>query len=207
MLLSVLRRSRGPVLLAGATVAGTGVLTITFKEAIGRSRPPLDDALAAAEGHAFPSAHAAAVAAVFGVLAYLLAAGLRSWSARVAVWAGAAMLTALVDISRIYLGVHWTTDVIGGWAFGMLWLGVLLTSWIITIRHRRDWSGNPRPGRIGYPDPGPQNAGPDAAVRQSDGDLSNLPAQTGCADRSAFLAGRGSCEHPGEDHARLRPGQ
>jgi membrane-associated phospholipid phosphatase len=44
----------------------------------------LDEALAAAEGHAFPSAHAAA-AALFGVLAYLCAAPLRSWSARVAV--------------------------------------------------------------------------------------------------------------------------
>ena len=48
VLLTVLRRSRGPVLLAGATVAGIAVLTITLKEAVGRSRPPLDDALAAA---------------------------------------------------------------------------------------------------------------------------------------------------------------
>ena len=207
VLLGVLRRSLGPVLLAGATVAGTGVLTITLKEAVGRSRPPLDDALAAAEGHAFPSAHAATAAAVFGVLAYLFAARLRSWSVRVAVWAGAAMLTALVGISRIYLGVHWTTDIIGGWAFGVLWLAVVLTSWIITTRHRRDWSANPGPDRIGRPDPGPQNAGPDAAVRQSGGDPSNPPAQTGCDDRSAHPAGRGSCEHPGEDHARLRPGR
>ena len=116
------------------------------------------------------------------------------------------MMTVLVGISGIYLGVHWTTD-IGGWAFGELWLAVVLTSGIITTRHRRDWSGNPGPDRNGRPDPGPQNAGPDAAVRQSGGDPSNPPAQTGCDDRSAHLAGRGSCEHPGEDHARLRPGQ
>ena len=144
---------------------------------------------------------------MFGVLAYLFAARLRPWSVRVAVWAGAAMLTALVGISRIYLGVHWTTDIIGGWAFGVLWLAVVLTSWIITTRHRCDWSGKPGPDRIGRPDPDPQNAGSCAAVRQSGGDPSNPPGQTRCDDRSARLAGRGSCEHPGEDHARLRPGQ
>lgn len=81
------------------------------------------------------------------MLAYLFAAQLRSWSARVRVWAGAAMPTALVGISRIYLGVHWTTDVIGGWAFGVLWLGVLLSSWIITTRHRRDWRSSHGAGR------------------------------------------------------------
>ena len=73
-----------------------------------------------------PSAHAAAAAAVFGILACLCAVRLRSWPAPVAVWAGAAMLNAL-GISRIYLGVHWTTDVIGGRAFGVLWLAVVVT--------------------------------------------------------------------------------
>ena len=126
VLLGVLRRSPGPVLLAGS-----GGFTIMLKEALGRPWPPLNGALAAAEGHAFPSAHAAVAAAVFGVLAYLYAARFRSWSARVAVWAGAGMLTMLVGISRVYLGVHWTTDVIGGWAFGTAWLAVVVTGWTI----------------------------------------------------------------------------
>ena len=159
-LLGVLRRSLGPVLLAGATVAGTGGLTIILKETLGRPRPPLDDALTAADGHAFPSAHAAAAAAVFGVLAYLCAARLRSWPVRVAVWAGAAMLTALVGISRTYLGVHWATDVIGGWAFGVMWLAVVATGWTIFTRHRGGRPGIPGPGGRGDPDPGPQHAGP-----------------------------------------------
>jgi undecaprenyl-diphosphatase len=67
---------------------------------------PLTQALAATEGYAFPSAHAATAAAAFGVLAYLGAARLRSWAAHVAVWAVAATLTPLVGISRVYLGVH-----------------------------------------------------------------------------------------------------
>ena len=144
VLLGVLRRSPGPVLLAGITVAGSGGFTIMLKEALGRPRPPLNGALAAAEGHAFPSAHAAVAAAVFGVLAYLYAARFRSWSARVAVWAGAGMLTMLVGISRVYLGVHWTTDVIGGWAFGTAWLAVVVTGWTIFTSNR-----DVRPGPCG----------------------------------------------------------
>jgi undecaprenyl-diphosphatase len=45
----------------------------------------------------------------------------------VTVWAVAAIFAALVGISRVYLGVHWTSDVLGGWAFGILWLAVVLT--------------------------------------------------------------------------------
>ena len=153
-LLSVLRRSLGPALLAGLTVAGTGGLTIILKEALGRSRPSLDEALAAAEGHAFPSAHAATAAAVFGILAYLYTARLRSWSARVTVWAGAGMLTALVGTSRVYLGVHWTTDVIGGWVFGVVWLAVVVTGWTIFTSHRGGRPGIPGPVGGGDHDPG-----------------------------------------------------
>jgi membrane-associated phospholipid phosphatase len=124
-----------PVLIAGMTVAGNGALTMTLKEAVGRSRPPLSGALAAADGYTFPSAHAATAAAAFGVVAWLCAGPLRSWPGRVALRAGAAMLTALVGMSRVYLGVHWTTDVLGGWAFGVLWLAVVVTASTIVTGH------------------------------------------------------------------------
>ena len=134
VLLGIICRCWGPVLVAGMTVAGSVGLTIVLKEVLGRSRPPLDEALAAADGYAFPSAHAATAAAALGVLAYLCAGRLRSWGAQVAVWAGATTLTALVGISRVYLGVHWMTDVIGGWTFGVLWLAVVVTGWTVFTR-------------------------------------------------------------------------
>jgi membrane-associated phospholipid phosphatase len=131
----VLWKSWGPIVVTGVTTAGGTVLTAVFKEVLGRPRPPLADAVAAADGYAFPSAHAAVAVAALGVLAYLGTARLRSWAGRVAAWAAAAVLAALVGISRVYLGVHWTTDVLGGWAFGACWLAVVITGWTALARH------------------------------------------------------------------------
>jgi undecaprenyl-diphosphatase len=146
VLLAILRRRWGPAVAAAVTVAGCAALTVVFKQALGRPRPPLARAVAAADGYAFPSAHAAVAAAAFGVLAYLCAAGLRSWAGRVATWAAAAALAALVGISRVYLGVHWTTDVIGGWAFGACWAAVVITGW--TTAARRTAAGRLPPRAI-----------------------------------------------------------
>lgn len=151
VLLSVAWRSWTPVLALAATAAGAIGLTIAFKEALARPRPPLMYAVAAADGYGFPSAHAAAAAAVCGATAWLCSVRMRSYWARVAVWAVAAMLAALVGISRVYLGVHWATDVIGGWIFGILWLAVVVSGWAgIARRSRWPDSGSARPA--GRPD-------------------------------------------------------
>jgi undecaprenyl-diphosphatase len=129
LLLGVAWRCWPPAVVLAVTALGIIGLTVVFKAALGQARPPLAQAMAAADGYGFPSAHAAAAAAVCGAAAWLCSVRMRSWRARVAVWAAAVMLAALVGISRVYLGVHWVSDVIGGWLFGIWWMAVVLACW------------------------------------------------------------------------------
>lgn len=122
-------RSWTPLVVLAVTAAGIAGLTLVFKAVLGRARPPLAHAVVAADGFGFPSGHAAAAAAVCGAVAWLCSMRMRSWWGRIALWAVAAMLAALVGISRVYLGVHWTSDVLGGWAFGFLWMAVVVSAW------------------------------------------------------------------------------
>jgi undecaprenyl-diphosphatase len=89
---------------------------------IGRARPDLEPHLVLVKTTSFPSGHAASSMIFYTTMALALTIGTRRH--RVAV-AGAMLLSLLVGLSRVMLGVHWPSDVIGGWSFGLLW--VLLT--------------------------------------------------------------------------------
>jgi undecaprenyl-diphosphatase len=89
---------------------------------IARVRPDLEPHLVVVKTSSFPSGHATSSMIFYLALALALTAHTR-WS-RIAA-AGAVLLSLLIGTSRVMLGVHWPSDVIGGWAFGMLW--VLLT--------------------------------------------------------------------------------
>jgi len=89
---------------------------------IGRDRPDLEAHLVVVKTRSFPSGHANSSMIFYLAVALALTAGTR-WERPAA--AAAVLLSLLVGISRVMLGVHWPSDVIGGWAFGLLW--VLLT--------------------------------------------------------------------------------
>jgi undecaprenyl-diphosphatase len=89
---------------------------------IARPRPTLDPHLVVVKSSSFPSGHAASSMIFYTTMALALTVGSR-WH-RPAV-AGAILLSLLIGTSRVMLGVHWPSDVIGGWSFGLLW--VLLT--------------------------------------------------------------------------------
>jgi len=126
-------------LLAGA-VAGAWVVQVAVKQLVERPRPPAALAVSHATGFAFPSGHATDAAAVYGMLAVLLARSGRG-AARVAAWAGAAALIALVGLSRLYLGVHWLSDVVAGAGLGIAWLLAIFTAGRV---------GQPRRHRVGW---------------------------------------------------------
>jgi len=110
-----------PFVFIAITMFGRAVSELQ-KYWIARARPDLETHLVVVKTSSFPSGHANSSMIFYLTLAIVLTAGSR-WQ-RPAV-AGAIALSLLVGISRVMLGVHWPSDVVGGWAFGMLW--VLLT--------------------------------------------------------------------------------
>lgn len=90
---------------------------------IARARPDLEPHLVIVKTSSFPSGHATSSMIFYLTLALALTAGTR-WHRLAAT--GAILLSLLIGTSRVMLGVHWPSDVIGGWAFGMFWVLVTL---------------------------------------------------------------------------------
>jgi undecaprenyl-diphosphatase len=114
-------RTWRPTALLALSLLGAKVLSDSFKALVGRDRPRIGPVVATASGHSFPSGHATQVTAVAITLAVLGAARTTSRVRQVAAWSVAAVLSLTVGFSRVYLGVHWPTDVLAGFALGSLW--------------------------------------------------------------------------------------
>lgn len=126
------RAYREAAFLVGATVAG-GSLTALLKHLVARPRPDVVAHLVEVHSASFPSGHAAASAKIYLTLATLAAAA-RVRRAEKAFLIGAAiLLVLLIGVSRAYLGVHWPTDIIAGWAIGGSWAlaAGLVRSWLM----------------------------------------------------------------------------
>jgi undecaprenyl-diphosphatase len=114
-------RGRFALALLLVILVGRGLSEIQ-KYAIGRVRPDIEPHLVIVKTSSFPSGHATSSMIFYLTLALALTARTR-WNRLAA--ASAVVLSLLIGTSRVMLGVHWPSDVVGGWAFGMLW--VLLT--------------------------------------------------------------------------------
>jgi membrane protein DedA with SNARE-associated domain/membrane-associated phospholipid phosphatase len=126
--LLVRRRRVDAAVVLVAAWAGAAAIVSLIKLLIGRAHPGMSQLLVAADGSAFPSGHAAQAVATYGALAYLAARATTRWRWRVAVWTAAGLLALLIGFSRLYLGAHWLTDVLGGWALGAAWLTTVVTA-------------------------------------------------------------------------------
>jgi len=123
-------------LLVVVTLAGAGLLNWLLKFSFARVRPASFFDYPLPGSPSFPSGHALYAASVFGGLAILLTARIRSLLLQLAIWFVAISLILLVGISRIYLGVHYPSDVLAGYAIGVIWVTTVAFGDRLA-RHRR----------------------------------------------------------------------
>lgn len=138
--LSLAWRRWMPLILMGIASLGSLIITVTGKDLTARDRPPHSLAVPPFESSAsFPSGHTLNATVVLGLTAYLLVIWLRKkrWRAVVLVVLGAFVVA--MGLSRVFLGHHWLTDVIAGWAIGLGWLATVITGHRvkITVDRRR----------------------------------------------------------------------
>lgn len=120
------RAQRARAAAMAVAMASGAVAVSVLKYSFGRARP--DPALAAflQDGFSFPSGHASMSAVFFLTVGGLLAQAQDRLQVRVYLIAASALITGLIGISRVLLGAHWISDVVGGWAFGAGWAALWL---------------------------------------------------------------------------------
>jgi undecaprenyl-diphosphatase len=125
--LLVLRGYWADALLIVVSTTGVMLLGPVLKEVIDRERPGVADHIVLVNSLSYPSGHSLNSMAVLGLLTALAVRAAPGLSRRVSVVVLGALLVGTVGFSRVYLGVHWPTDVLGGWLLGLLWIALSLT--------------------------------------------------------------------------------
>lgn len=130
------RRRLAEAALLPLVLAGAELLNLILKLAFHRSRPEV--AFVHLDTYSFPSGHAMISTAAYGALAYLAWSRLGTRRSRIALIAGTTALVSLICFSRLYLGVHYLSDVLAGAAAGAFWLAVAIAlqtlygGWFVT---------------------------------------------------------------------------
>jgi membrane-associated phospholipid phosphatase len=128
-ILVCLSRTVRPLILSLVAGGGSLAMTLAIKSLVGRNRPPLAEAIPPYESSAsFPSGHTLNAIVITGILVYsvlLIVHTRRAWWATVIV--GGAYAVA-IGLSRVYLGHHWLSDVVGAWLLGLAWLAVVIVA-------------------------------------------------------------------------------
>ena len=130
------KRSWYRLLALVLVVPGGAVLLSLLKLAFHRHRPTFDDAFLLFQGYSFPSGHTMAATDLYGLLAVFAVLAFEAWRHRTLAILWASVMALLVGFSRLYLGAHYLSDVLGGVAAGLAWLAVSLTA-VDTVRRKR----------------------------------------------------------------------
>jgi membrane-associated phospholipid phosphatase len=123
------RGRRADAVLAVGAMAGASLVFRLLKVFFDRARPPLADHLVVETNESLPSGHATMSTVVIGTIVVLAWAG-RGVLARAAMVVAAVAWIGAVGATRVYLGVHWVSDVLAGWAVGAAWLALCVTVWL-----------------------------------------------------------------------------
>jgi undecaprenyl-diphosphatase len=132
-LVLVLKRRRVEALVFGGTLIATQVVASTLKSLISRPRPDFVAHLDLVSSSSFPSGHSTLAPVFYLTLCAIVAAGEPQRSVRVVMMVTALLLVAVIGVSRVYLGVHWPTDVLAGWSLG----GAIALAATAVLRHLR----------------------------------------------------------------------
>jgi undecaprenyl-diphosphatase len=130
-----LRHRRVAAAVLVITMAGSVLLVESLKLGFHRPRPVPFFGITAPGSFSYPSGHSLSSFAFFSVLSYLLAARLSKRWTRVLVWLLAIALIGLVGLSRIYLGLHYPTDVVAGYLTAFVWVIAVTTGHRVYCRH------------------------------------------------------------------------
>jgi undecaprenyl-diphosphatase len=132
--LLLVRRFRGALFVLGSTLGGMVVSTL-LKGFIHRDRPTVVPHLADFHSTSFPSGHSLLSAVIYFTLGVLVARLVRGRGQKALVLGVAALIPLLVGVSRVYLGVHYPTDVLAGWSAGLAWtMACWLVAWYLQQR-------------------------------------------------------------------------
>jgi membrane-associated phospholipid phosphatase len=129
------RRERTDAAFVAFAFLGAQVLSNGMKLGFRRERPFFSDPLATESTFSFPSGHALVSLAVYGAIALILARRVSTTWRRAALFGGAALLVGAIGFSRLYLGVHFLSDVLAGFAAGAAWLALLYVALELRSRY------------------------------------------------------------------------
>lgn len=144
----LLDRRRAIAIFVLASVLGGWALSAVLKLGVARARPDIVPHLVEVNDLSFPSGHAMVSAVTYLTLAALISGTRRYRSTRIFIVAVGILLTLMIGMSRVYLGVHYPTDVLGGWCAGATWA---LGCWIIARRFISLSRGNDDEARADLP--------------------------------------------------------
>ncbi len=111
-----------------SAILGGGILLLVLKVAVHRIRPVSGASLISAGGWSFPSGHAMMSVVFYGMILYFALRNVSSWRLRVFMVMTTAFIIFLLGLSRIYLQVHYMSDILAGYTGGLFWLTVCITA-------------------------------------------------------------------------------